>query len=438
MLIGFLKLIANTFFKSITLKGIENLPDSERVIFTPNHPNALLDPLLLLLLPLRHRICFVAKAPLFRIPLLGGLMRRIGVIPVVRRFEAKEGQVDHTVFFSTCVSTLAAGRSIVIFPEGISLPQPYMAPLKTGVARLYFMALKEKINVHIVPVGLNYEHGSTFRSSVVVWVAPPVTMEGLVEKHRINPQAAVRELTDRIGQVLDTHVFQTENFHDRELMLMLEQIYSKGKKDDTWGERLKRLKQFEMGLRILRSHRPAEIEHLRTLLTAYRKRLSVSQFSEDDSGIGAGCRPGRFLVAAFGFPLASLGWLLNVVPYQLCNLFVKHVNRFDASAAATYKVVYGLFLFPATNLVEALIVRHWAGGLTALAFAAGIVPASYYTLYFFEWLAEGGWGISALLPKLRKDMSLRAAIHFKNERRLIIQRVDMLADWLDRHSMDMG
>ncbi len=139
MLLKFLRLIVLTFFREIVIKGQENLPQSGPVIFTSNHPNALIDPLLLLYLPPQYRIRFVAKAPLFKIPLLGWLMRRIGAIPVVRRLDVK-GNVDYETFFSSCVDTLAAGDSIAIFPEGRSLPQPYMTSLRTGAARLFFFA----------------------------------------------------------------------------------------------------------------------------------------------------------------------------------------------------------------------------------------------------------------------------------------------------------
>jgi 1-acyl-sn-glycerol-3-phosphate acyltransferase len=158
MLIKLFKLVLKTFFREVAVKGAENLPDSGPVIFTPNHPNALVDPLLLFFFPPVYNIRFVAKAPLFKIPLLGWIMRKMHAIPVVRKFEA-DGKVDYKAFFSACVDSLGAGSSIAIFPEGASLPQPHMATMRTGAARLFFMAREKNIDVRIVPVGLNYEQG---------------------------------------------------------------------------------------------------------------------------------------------------------------------------------------------------------------------------------------------------------------------------------------
>lgn len=437
MLIKLFKLILKTFFREITVKGLENLSESDPAIFTPNHPNALLDPLLLFFLPPLYKIRFVAKAPLFKISFLSWIMHRIGVIPVVRRFEA-EDKVDHKAFFSSCVDTLAAGESIVIFPEGVSLPQPYMSSLKTGVARLFFLATEKDLAIHIVPVGLNYEHGSIFRSSVVVWIAPPLDTDDLIENYKTFPQAAVRDLTDRISQVLLEHVFQSENVRDRELMLLLEQIYSEGGNDNTWRERFKRLRQFEIGLKSLSTNHSSEIERLRQMLSKYMKISKTIQVSKNISKGNTCYSPKRFLMAISGFPIAGLGWLLTIIPYQLCNLFVKYIKQYDESAAATYKVVYSLFLFPFTFFLETLFVHLWLGWLGSLTFAIGIIPISYFTLYFFEWVYEGGWGIPNLSMKLRKNMLHRVAKQLENERRVIIELVSELADWLEQNPKKKG
>lgn len=437
MLIKLFKLILKTFFREITVKGLENLSESKPAIFTPNHPNALLDPLLLYFLPPAYHIRFVAKAPLFKISFLGWVMRSIGVIPVVRRFEA-EGKVDHNNFFSSCVDTLAAGKSIVIFPEGVSLPQPHMSALKTGVARLYFLAGERNLDVDIVPVGLNYERGSIFRSSVVVWIAPPLDTGDLAEKYKAHPRSAVRDLTDRISRILQAHVFQAENVQDRELMLLLERIYSEGSGDDMWRDRFERLKKFETGLKRLRTRHASEIERLRQMLSKYIKMSETIRVSSNISGGKSRFSAKRFFMAISGLPVAGLGWLLTMIPYQLCNLFVKHIKRYDASAAATYKVAYSLFLFPAAFLLEALSVHLWLGGTASLIFAVAVIPVSYFTLYYFEWICEGGWGISSPSKKFRKNSLQRASQQLERQRGEIVERVNNLSKYLEPGAENNG
>lgn len=427
MLLKFLRLIVLTFFREIVIDGRDNLPQSGPVIFAPNHPNSLLDPLLLLYLPSKFRIRFVAKAPLFKIPLLGRLMGRIGAIPVVRRMDA-EGKIDYEAFFSSCVETLAAGESIVIFPEGQSLPQPYMTSLRTGIARLFFLASDKGVRVNIVPVGLNYERGSVFRTPVVVSVAPPLDTSNFVKKHESDPQKAVRDLTDEIGRGLNEHVFQTNDFRDRDLMLLLDQIYRNEQIDDSWPERLKRLKKFETGLNILRASSAHEIVRLRHMLSQYEMQSLTVEKKYGTSGSGTERSIWRFLKTLTGLPFAGFGALLNILPYKCCNLFVNHIKKHHEAEAATYKVTYSIFLFPLAFIGESLLIHWWFGWVVSIPFALGIIPLSYFTLFYFEWLADGGWGISMPIKRLEKIQFHRTSRRLHNQRRRIQDQVDVLAD----------
>jgi|GEM_PF-622175 len=431
MFIKLLKLVVKTFFREITVKGAENLPDSGPVIFTPNHPNALIDPLLLFFFPPVYNIRFVAKAPLFKIPLLGWIMRKMQAIPVVRRFEA-DGKVDYKAFFSSCVNSLAAGNSITIFPEGASLPQPHMTTMRTGAARLFFMAREKNIDVRIVPVGLNYEHGSIFRSSVVVSAAPLLDTTDLVEKHNESPQIAVRELTERIRKNLEEHVFQTENYRDRELMLLLERIYREEKDGESWSARFERLKQFEAGLNILKDSCASEIENLRVMLTRYKKLTSSLEGMQSLPADNANGSLKKFLLALTGLPFACLGGLLNFLPYQLCNLIVKHIKRYDEAATATYKVVYSLLLFPLTFVLEAVLIHIWLGWIATVIFAILIIPLSYFTLFFFEWLQKGGIGVPISSLRMKTALSQRILKQLEAQRVGIKDLVDTLAARLDQ------
>ena len=433
MFIQVLRLVVKTFFREVTVKGIDNLPESGPVIFTPNHPNALIDPVLLFFFSPDFKIRFVAKAPLFKIPLLGWIMRKMQAIPVVRRYEA-EGKVDYKAFFAACVDSLAAGNSITIFPEGISLPQPYMADMRTGAARLFFMARERNVDVKIVPVGLNYEHGSTFRSSVVVWAAPPVDTTDIEQSYKVSPQSAVRDLTDKIKTSLENHVFQTESYRDRELMLLLEKIYNKDETNESWSRSFERLKQFESGLKELKDTYADDIGKLRQMLSKYEQLTSsLDRFRHPPAGRRQGSF-GRFFFVIAGFPIASIGWLLNVLPYQLCNLIVKHIKKYDEAAAATYKISYSFLLFPLAFVLEAVLVYVCFGWIVTVVFSILVIPISYFTLRFYEWIEKGGLGIPIFSVKLNNTLSDRIFKQREMLRSHISDIVDNLASYLDKQS----
>jgi glycerol-3-phosphate O-acyltransferase / dihydroxyacetone phosphate acyltransferase len=370
------RLAARTFFRKIIIEGIQSIPTSGPVLFTPNHPNGLLDPMLLFCVAAEKRLRFVAKAPLFKIPLFGAILRSIGAIPVVRKFEASGG-VDYSAFFSACVDALQNGDSIVIFPEGRSLPQAYLAPLKTGPARLFLMAKERGIAVKIIPVGLNYEKGMTFRSRVLISIAPPLET---LPYENVDSSAAVRQLTDLLSKALHANVLQAQSYEERELMILLERLSSQ---EASNFKRFERLKLFERALNQLRITAAKELETLRSLLIRYDRltqkfEIGFHNVKPDTS---------KILSFIFGGLLAIPGYILNWLPYHLCDILIKFTKR-DASDAATYKVIYSLLLFPLFYFVEGFLISKLLGDTAALLFAIGIIPASYYTLFFTEWYRE--------------------------------------------------
>jgi 1-acyl-sn-glycerol-3-phosphate acyltransferase len=421
---AFCRAIVRTFFREIVVEGHHHLPGAGPVILTPNHPNALLDPLVLIFLSPAFRLRFVAKAPLFSIPVLGWMLRRFGAIAVVRRFDV-EGSVDYSSFFSSCCSALAGGEGVVIFPEGRSQPHPTMASLRTGAARLFFLARQQGVRVPIIPIGLNYERGAIFRSSVLISIAPPLETESYWNRYQEAAEDAVRELTAAIARTLQDHVFQAESFRDRELMLLLERLYDGDQADLSWAARWARLKAFEQGLARLHRSAPQEIARVRQLLTRYERIARLCRGRQGRSLQARGQGIGRMLIALLGLSMSAVGVALNWLPYRLCGRLVRLTHR-DEADAATYKVVYALVLFPATYLVEAVLVGKWLGAVAAVGFCAGIIPLTYITLLFVEWweaigrpLAPADW--------FGSRTSRRAMDHLHRLRRDIIAQVDALA-----------
>lgn len=126
-------LIARTWANSIlwvtrvqiTVSGIEKLDPHRSYIYMPNHQSNADIPLLLGRLRVQFR--WLAKAELFKIPIFGQAMRRIGYIPIDRsnRNSAFES-------LSRAAETIRNGTSVLIFPEGTRSPDGRLLPFKKG------------------------------------------------------------------------------------------------------------------------------------------------------------------------------------------------------------------------------------------------------------------------------------------------------------------
>ncbi|HEU4533769.1 MAG TPA: lysophospholipid acyltransferase family protein [Polyangiaceae bacterium] len=168
------------------------------VVVANHESNA--DPFLLSFLPWDMR--WIAKEELFRLPVLGKLMKYGGDIPLRR------GQRDSIKqMLDECRRTMAAGMSIMMFPEGTRSRDGELLPFKEGAFELAIEA-----GVPVLPVAISgtracMPKGSRWfgRAEAVARVLAPISTEGLGpddvpalrDRTRDALAAALRELRAR-------------------------------------------------------------------------------------------------------------------------------------------------------------------------------------------------------------------------------------------------
>jgi 1-acyl-sn-glycerol-3-phosphate acyltransferase len=131
MLFSIIKLIVYPLFRvlfSVEHHGVGNVPEDGAVIIAGNHPSYL-DPLLVGL-PIKRTIRFMAWDALFKVPVLGQIIKAIGAFPV----DIRKGHGEAA--FREATRVLKNGDALGIFPEGQRSEQAAMGELRTGVARL--------------------------------------------------------------------------------------------------------------------------------------------------------------------------------------------------------------------------------------------------------------------------------------------------------------
>ncbi|GID25701.1 lysophospholipid acyltransferase family protein [Paractinoplanes brasiliensis] len=116
-----------------TWLNLDKIPRSGGVIIAPNHVSHF-DPVVVgyYLFTAGRWPRFLGKASLWKVPLLGGFLRKVQQIPVER------GSVEAVKSLDVLVQALRQGGVVVIYPEGTTTRDPDLWPMrgKTGAARL--------------------------------------------------------------------------------------------------------------------------------------------------------------------------------------------------------------------------------------------------------------------------------------------------------------
>lgn len=116
---------ARAFFR-IRFEGAEHVPLAGPVLLTPNHVS-FMDPVLLTI-PIRRPLHYMALEPFFQKPVLGPLMRWCRAFPI------EEGEAN-TAAFRGVIRLLRAGEALVVFPEGGRSPDGGLQHFYPGAFR---------------------------------------------------------------------------------------------------------------------------------------------------------------------------------------------------------------------------------------------------------------------------------------------------------------
>ena len=221
-----MRVVLAAFFREIDVVGADQVPGDRGGVMVSWHPNALVDPALIIARS-PFPVVFGARHGLLHVPILGNLLRALGTVPIYRASDTRGLDVErrregNQRSLDALAARVAAGEYSALFPEGLSHDEPHPVELKTGLARLYYRARALQANDApppvIVPVGLHYDQKRSFRSSALVWFHPPLELspELNVRPEPGEPIETARKrwrgLTDEIERVLRDVVHATDDW----------------------------------------------------------------------------------------------------------------------------------------------------------------------------------------------------------------------------------
>jgi glycerol-3-phosphate O-acyltransferase/dihydroxyacetone phosphate acyltransferase len=421
----------NRFFRKIQVLGTENVI-SGPVIFAINHPNNLIDSLVVAY-AIERKIHYLATAQLFRNKIMSLFLHKMGVIPVYRKQDDASHGDKNVSMFQACYDVLKEGGAIGIYPEGTTHAEPRIRKIKTGAARIALEA--ENLyhpGVKVVPVGLNFSVRKSFRSEVIVSIGPPIPVSTYLEKYQQAPAETVEQLTDDIQKAIEAQVIVIDEPELDMLVQQIEEIY-KGelirdlieirglKKEEI--DRFQLSKRLIAGIHYFNEKNPDLIRRIQEEIEAYTGRLKKIKVhdSEIESLVNNPTSYKRFLLRIvlmlICLPPALWGAINHFLPYQISRIISRKIAKRETDYA-TVRILSGIVLYTAFYVAQIYAVFRWFGLFPAIIYGITLPIAGAFAYYYKE-----------KFRKMREDFKLLSIMFTRKQllQKLVEQRERLIA-----------
>ncbi|WP_059071597.1 lysophospholipid acyltransferase family protein [Solirubrum puertoriconensis] len=399
------QLALRVFFRRLEIRNAERLQEPGPLLIAANHPNTLMDPLVVAA-NCRQQIHFLAKSTFFQNPVSRWFFERSNCIPVYRRQDVETGDANVTPEQLAALNEKAFGRSydhlgrggtLMIFPEGTSIAERRLRPLKTGAARIALGAEARhdfKLGLRILPIGINYSESSRFRSDVLVNPAAPIVVADYAAQYYLDPEAAADALTDELRQRLEQHLIVTRDDAEDALVRQVEETFGQylvpAHDEGSPYEEYQLTRTLLQAVAWFERHSPDHLQELHRRVTHYTeelRRLRISDEAMQRSGAGRGRLERGVLTTlkvVLGFPVYAYGALNNYLPYIIPSMVARRATK-DVEFIAPIMLVTGMLTFGImyplqTWLVHRLTDNNW---LTAL-YALSLPITGFYALHYWN------------------------------------------------------
>ncbi len=350
----FVKWSYKSYFRNFSVKNLHRVPADKAVIFAPNHQNALMDALSIVVSN-KQQAVFIARADIFKNPVISRILTFLKIIPMYRMRDGAVNLKKNEEIFNLTLRILRKNKTqIVIFPEGNHGDKRRLRPLVKGIFRMAFRVQEDygdKPGVMLQPVGLDYGHYQNFGSTLLVNYGEPFDISEYYTVYRENPAVGINRLRERLSGEMKKYMIHIEPEEYYDLYMDLRRVYNdrmrqrvniKGK---SLYDRFRADKKMIELLEKYRERDTGKLDNMNVLMKQYRHGVSDLNlrdwvFRKKKYSLLLLTLEGLGLVLLF--PLFVLGLINNYIPYKVPSFTIKNIK--DAQFHSSVKYGAGLII----------------------------------------------------------------------------------------------
>jgi glycerol-3-phosphate O-acyltransferase/dihydroxyacetone phosphate acyltransferase len=397
-----MRITSSIFFKSITIRNKELVPESGPLMVLANHPSTFMDPIVIATI-LNRKVYFLAKGELFKSKFTKWLLPKFNMIPVYRKQDDPSLMNKNEKTFIKCYEHLENGGAILMFPEGISITERKLKPIKTGAARIVLGAEARndfKLNTKIIHIGLNYENPHKFNRHLFVNINPAINASNYKKEYSKDSFKAAQDLTDEITKELEKLVIDIEDKHTDELVKNIEVLYKYKVSKDIGISEDDKSRDFIITKNIVETVNyykviePKRVESMKNRLAIYFENLKKSGLSDgdilnnqkNDSFLLSNLK--ALLTIIIGFPFYVYGLINNFLPFEIPGFLASKITK-SIEFRGAIGMVGGMFTFLIFHSVQIIIVWklthiQWL----TIAYAVSLPLSGLFTYWYYHTVLE--------------------------------------------------
>lgn len=402
MLYGVLKiLMRNTikvFFRSITVKNNQVIPDSGPVIILANHPSTFMDPIVIASV-INRKVFFLGKGELFKGTFAKWLLPKLNIIPVYRKQDDPTQMSKNADTFKKCYEHLENGGAILIFPEGVSITERNLKPVKTGAARIALGAEARNdfnLGVKIINIGLNYADPHKFNRDLFINIKEPIEVRQYASKFIEDEFKAAKDLTEEIRTQLEDLIISIQDNRIDELVKNIETFYKYNLKKARGISGKHTETEFAITRNIVKAVHyysetdPAFVASMEMRIKNYLENLKDLKLDDQDlcrnknnkSFFGTNIRALLFLI--IGFPFYLYGLINNFLPFEIPGILANKIVR-SKDFRGAIGMVLGMFTFLVFDSIQIFLVHHFFHNfLITVLYAISLPLSGFFTYYYWH------------------------------------------------------
>lgn len=401
MLYHFLKYIfffvVYVFYRRIHVENEDRVPAEGPVILAANHPNTMMDPLLVALYSGRNPH-FLAKSTLFKTWIQRWFLGSAHVLPVYRKQDAEGDMGKNAGVFERCYQSLEAGNTLVIMPEGISQMDGTLHEIKTGTARIGLGAEAQNafdLGVKIIPAGINYDEPTKFFADVHCRYGRPIDLRDYREIYEKDEYEAVYQVTNQIRDALEKLTTTVESSDTAEVLQNLRIIYKMELAVDLGLDEEIRKHDFSVtrgmadAINWYYKHNPEEFHTLDSQMSSYLAKVEGLELRDDLLSTAHGqktfaMRTLGLFGAILGLPIYLWGLVNNFLPFKTPAWLIRWMKP-TAEYLSSIKMVSGFFAAAIFYTLQGwLIWTYTQSGFWTTIYLVSLLPAGRFALYYHD------------------------------------------------------